>query len=52
MYASDESIELSSKQILGINKLYKLFLEHNIINENIDISNYLIPSEYSSLRYQ
>lgn len=52
MYASDKSISLSNKEILGINKLYEIFLKHNIITQKTNILDYLIPSEYLSLRHQ
>jgi len=47
MYASNDSIELSSIQIMALNKLYKI-----LYRENINIENYLIPQEYKKIRYK
>ena len=47
MYASSDSIELSSIQIKALNRLYKI-----LYKENIDIEDYLIPREYRELRYK
>ncbi|MFK5976376.1 MAG: succinate--CoA ligase [Sulfurovum sp.] len=50
MYASDESVSLSSLQIKALDRLYQIGLEHNLWEEVIRIEDYLIPSEYEELR--
>ncbi|MBD3843987.1 MAG: hypothetical protein IE909_19345 [Campylobacterales bacterium] len=51
MYASNASITLSDIQLKALNKLYEIghkFGEYSFAIENI--SDYLIPNEYKSLR--
>lgn len=50
MYASDESIELSALQIQALNKLYKIGFENRLLQMPIEIEDYLLPREYTSLR--
>jgi 1,4-dihydroxy-6-naphthoate synthase len=50
MYASDESVELSSLQLKALDKLYALGFEKGIFIEPIKTENYLIPKEYEALR--
>jgi len=50
MYASDESVELSSLQLKALDKLYALGFEKGIFSEPIKTEDYLIPKEYETLR--
>jgi 1,4-dihydroxy-6-naphthoate synthase len=50
MYASDESVELSSLQLKALDKLYALGFEKGIFTEPIKTEDYLIPKEYEALR--
>ncbi len=50
MYASDESVSLSSLQIKALDRLYQIGLEHNLWQDVIKTEDYLIPSEYEELR--
>lgn len=51
MYASDESVELSTLQIKALDKLYELGQVHGLWNEEIKTNNYLISKEYNNLRF-
>lgn len=51
MYASDESVELSSLQLKALDRLYELGFEHNLWSEPIKTEDYLIPKEYTDLRF-
>ncbi|SHO80260.1 Menaquinone via futalosine step 4 [hydrothermal vent metagenome] len=50
MYASDESIELSSLQLKALDKLYEIGLDSGMWREVIRTKDYLIPREYKELR--
>lgn len=50
MYASDESIELSSLQLQALDKLYEIGRDHGLWDETIKTEDYLIPREYAALR--
>lgn len=50
MYASDESVELSTLQLKALDKLYSIGLEHQLWNEVIHTEDYLLPKEYERLR--
>jgi len=50
MYASDESVELSSLQLKALDRLYELGFEHGMWDTPIKTENYLIPREYSEIR--
>ncbi len=50
LYANDDSIELSELQFKALNKLYSLGFEHGFYDDLIKAEDYLIPSEYESLR--
>ncbi len=47
MYASNDSIELSSTQIKALDRLYKI-----LYKESINIEEYLIPRDYKEIRYK
>jgi len=51
MYASDESVELSSLQIEALDKLYQIGFEHGMWECPIKTEDYLIPREYNEIRY-
>jgi len=50
MYASDESITLSSLQLKALDKLYELGFKHNLWDTPIKTEDYLIANEYKELR--
>ncbi|MCB4753007.1 MAG: succinate--CoA ligase [Sulfurovum sp.] len=50
MYASNESVELSTLQIKALDKLYNIGSEHGIWEYPIKTEDYLIPKEYNKLR--
>ena len=50
MYASDESVELSSLQLKALNRLYELGFEKGLFSELMKTEDYLIPKEYEGLR--
>ena len=50
MYASDDSIELSSLQLKALDRLYELGFEHNLWDAPLKTEDYLIPKEYKILR--
>ena len=50
MYASDESIELSSLQIQALDKLYEIGAQHGLWETPIKTEDYLIPREYKVIR--
>lgn len=52
LYANEESIELNEQQIKAINILYKIGFEKGFYKEPIVASDYMIPKEYKSLRYE
>ena len=52
LYANQDSIELSEKQIQGINKMFELGFKAGIYDHLIeDCRDYFIPQEYEKLRY-
>jgi len=50
MYASDSSIELSTKQLKALNKLYQLGYEATLFDAPIKSEEFLIPREYLEYR--
>ncbi len=50
MYASDESVELSSLQLKALDKLYEIGYKNRIFSEPLKSEDYLIPREYEVLR--
>ncbi len=52
LYANEESIELNEQQIKAINILYKIGFEKGFYKEPIVASDYMIPKEYKTLRYE
>ncbi|OBV30050.1 S-ribosylhomocysteine lyase [Helicobacter sp. CLO-3] len=51
LYANDESISLSEKQILAIDKLFALGFDAGIYPQIIKSKDYMIPCEYAGLRH-
>ena len=51
MYASDESVALSTLQLKALDRLYQIGFEHGMWELPIKTEEYLIPSEYSEVRY-
>lgn len=50
MYASDDSIELSTLQLKSLDRLYSLGFEKGVFSEPLNVEDYLIPEEYQELR--
>jgi 1,4-dihydroxy-6-naphthoate synthase len=50
MYASDESVELSTLQLKALDTLYNIGFKHGLWECPIRTEDYLIPKEYSTLR--
>ncbi len=50
MYASDESVELSTLQLKALDKLYDIGFQHGLWESPIKTEAYLIPKEYEALR--
>ncbi len=50
MYASDESIELSERQLKALDRLYQIGFEYGMWECPITTEDYLIPREYSEMR--
>ena len=50
MYASDASVSLSDLQLKALDTLYKIGFEHGLWESPIKTKEYLIPTEYASLR--
>ncbi|WP_309499603.1 MqnA/MqnD/SBP family protein [Sulfurovum sp.] len=50
MYASDESVELSTLQLKALDTLYDIGLKHALWESPIQTETYLIPKEYDALR--
>lgn len=51
LYANDESISLSEKQILAIDKLFALGFDAGIYPQIITSKDYMIPCEYAGFRH-
>ena len=51
MYASDDSVKLSSLQLKALDKLYELGFKHGLWSQPINTEDYLIAREYKSLRF-
>jgi len=51
MYASDESIELSTLQLKALDTLYDIGFKHGLWDVAMKTEDYLIPKEYSELRH-
>jgi len=51
LYANDESITLSELQYQAIEKLFELGYQHGFYDQKIDPRDFMIPLEYSDLRY-
>ena len=52
LYANEESIELRFLQLQAIVKHYELVYKHGFFDQSIKAKEYMIPSEYKSLRYE
>jgi 1,4-dihydroxy-6-naphthoate synthase len=50
LYANDESITLSEIQYKAINKLFELGYKHGFYDSLIKVEDFMIPTEYESLR--
>ncbi len=50
MYASDDSVSLSTVQLKALDTLYKIGFDHGLWDTPIKTQEYLIPTEYASLR--
>ncbi len=50
MYASDESVSLSSLQLKALDRLYDIGFKHRLWDTPIKTEDYLIPNEYEVLR--
>ena len=50
MYASDESVALSTLQLKALDTLYELGFEHGLWDTPMKTEEYLIPKEYEALR--
>lgn len=51
LYANDESISMNETQYEAINLLYELGYKHGFYDAKIDARDFLIPLEYTDLRY-
>ena len=51
LYANNNSISMNETQLCALNKLFKLGYTHKFYDKLIKASDYLIPSEYESLRF-
>jgi 1,4-dihydroxy-6-naphthoate synthase len=51
LYANDDSIELSPLQYKAIDKLYELGFMHGFYDTLVKVEDYLIPKEYTALRF-
>ena len=51
MYASDESVELSTLQLKALDTLYDIGFKHGLWDVAMKTEDYLIPKEYSELRH-
>ena len=50
MYASDESVELSTLQLKALDTLYEIGFKHGLWDAPIHTEDYLLPKEYEALR--
>jgi len=50
LYANDESITLSEIQYKAINKLFELGYKHGYYDTLVKAQDFMIPTEYESLR--
>jgi len=51
LYANDESISLNELQYKAIEKLFEIGYEHGFFDQKIDPRDFMIPLEYTELRY-
>jgi 1,4-dihydroxy-6-naphthoate synthase len=51
LYANENSITLSKKQIEAIDKLYELGYKHGFYSEQISCEDYFVPQEYKEYRF-
>ena len=51
LYANENSITLSKKQIEAIDKLYELGFKHGFYSEQISCEDYFVPQEYKEYRF-
>ncbi len=51
LYANDESITLNDTQYEAIEKLFEIGYEHGFYERKMDPKDYMIPNEYTALRY-
>jgi 1,4-dihydroxy-6-naphthoate synthase len=52
LYANSESVELNSKQLEAIDKLFEIGYKYGYYKDLIKTKDYLIPNEYKKLRYE
>ena len=50
LYANDDSIEMNETQYRAINKLFEIGYKHGFYDAPVKIEDFLIPTEYESLR--
>ena len=50
LYANDDSIKLNDTQIKAINKLYEIGYNGGVYQERFDVEDYMIPTDYKTLR--
>ncbi len=51
LYANKESVSMSEKQFEAINKLFELGYKNGFFSEQIEVKDYLVPSEYNDYRF-
>ena len=51
LYANDESVTLSERQFEAIERLFAVGYEHGFYDARIDPRDFMIPQEYTALRY-
>lgn len=52
MYANSDSIALNATQIRALNRLFEIGFEARIYKDLICVEDYLIPTEYETLRFE
>ena len=51
LYANENSITLSNKQIKAVDKLYELGFKHNFYPSALKCEEFLVPTEYNDFRF-
>ena len=51
LYANEDSISMSDKQLDAIDKLFELGYEHGYYPEKLDVRDFLVPKEYHDYRF-